>query len=220
MIQEPKDKNNYYFIPEIKEWMPRVTQVLKIISKGDAFDTWLMNKGQESKTILSDAGDIGTSLHNRLEEIGKGIVINRDALKERERLWLEEFDVWREENINKFLETEMTVYNPIYPYAGTLDSLVELKDKRIALLDYKTSKYIYDTHELQVVAYKKAYEGMFQVKIDTAFILNFSKENKKKLLTVKELGSFDEQYEIWLCALKLWYWKFGKQQEYYKTQQT
>jgi ATP-dependent exoDNAse (exonuclease V) beta subunit len=213
MIQKPEKENDYYYIPELKEWFPRVTQVLKIISKGEAFENWLRNKGQESKTLLSDAGDIGTSLHNRLEEIGKGIKINKDALKERERLWVEEFEVWQNENVSRFIETERTVFNAVDGYAGTLDSLVELKDKRIALLDYKTTKYIYDTHELQVVAYLRAYEQMFKIKIDTAFILNFSKENKTKFLTIKEVKDISGQYEIWLHALKLWYWKFGKYQE-------
>lgn len=211
MITEPKDKQNYYYIPELEQWLPRVTQVLKIISKGEAYENWLRTKGEESKTLLTDAGDIGTSLHNRLEEIGKGITINREALKEQEQGWLKEFDVWKETNIAKFIETERTVYNPVDGYAGTLDALVELKDKTVALLDYKTTKHIYDTHELQVVAYVRAYEEMFKIKIDKAFILNFSKENKK--LTVKEVKDIDGQYEVWLHALKLWYWKFYKYAE-------
>ena len=211
MIQEPKDKNNYYFIPEIKEWLPRVTQVLKIIAKGEGFEKWLMNKGNEAKTLLTDAGDIGTSLHNRLEEIGKGIPVKLEALKPLEKTWIEQFLVWKEENIEKFLETERAVYNPVDRYAGTLDSLVVLKDKRIALLDYKTSKYIYDTHELQVVAYVRAYEELYKLKIDTVFILKFSKENGK--LEIKEVKDINSQYEVWLHALKLWYWKFNKYQE-------
>jgi len=217
MLNEPKDKNNYYYILELKEWLPRVTQVLKVIAKGEAFDNWLKTKGSEATTLLTTAGDIGASLHNRLEEIGKGIVINREALQPLEKRWVLEFDQWKELNVEKFLETERTVFHPLHLYAGTLDSLVLLKDKRVALLDYKTSKYIYDTHELQVVAYVKAYEALYNIKIDTAFILNFSKdETKKTLLKVKEVNDIDGQYEAWLHALALWYWKFSKYQEFKK----
>ncbi len=214
MITEPKKKNDYYYIPEIKEWLPRVTQVLKIISKGEAFENWLRTNGAQSNELLTTAGDIGTSLHNRLEEIGKGIKINLEALVPLERLWIVEFNTWKENNIKRFIETERTVYNPTDKYAGTLDSLVELKDGRIALLDYKTTKFIYDTHELQVVAYVRAYEETYKVKINTAFILNFSKnEAKKNKLSVKEIKNIQGQYEIWIHALKLWYWKFEKYQE-------
>jgi hypothetical protein len=107
----------------------------------------------------------------------------------------------------------MTVYNSKDGYAGTLDSLILLKDKRIALLDYKTSKYIYDTYELQVAAYIRAYEEMQKAKIDTAFILRFDKGAGKKVFEVKEIRDISKQYEIFLCALKLFYWKYGKYQE-------
>lgn len=204
-ITEPKDKQDYYFIPDVG-WLPRVTNVLDIISKGKAFNNWLKNKGKEADTLLTDAGDIGTSIHNRLEEIGKGIPINLAALKERERLWVEEFGVWQKENIEKFIQTEMTVYNSKDGYAGTLDAIVKLTDGRTALLDYKTGKYIYDTYELQCVAYLKAYK----FSINTAFILRFEKGDKKPLLEIKEVKDIDKQYEIFLCVLKLWYWKYNK----------
>ena len=212
MVEEPINKQDYYFIPEIG-WLPRVTNILNIISKGRAFDNWLMNKGKEATTIVSDAGDIGSSIHNRLEEIGKGIPFNIEALKERERAWVEEFLSWGKDNIGRFLETEKTIYHAKEGYGGTLDALIETKDKRIALLDYKTSKYCYDTYDLQCSAYIRAYEDMLKTKIDTAFILRFEKGDKKPLLEVKEVKDIQEQYEIFLCALKLWKWKYDKYQE-------
>jgi hypothetical protein len=74
-IIDPQDKQDYYFISTVG-WLPRVTKILDIISKGKAFNNWLKDKGKEADTLLSDAGDIGSSLHNRLEEIGKGIYPN------------------------------------------------------------------------------------------------------------------------------------------------
>lgn len=213
MIDIPKNKSEYAFIPEVG-WLPRVTNVLKIISKGEAFDNWLRSKGQESKTLLSEAGDIGSSLHQRLEEIGKGIPINREALKDQEKAWVEKFDQWSKENIEKFIETERPVWSLKDGYAGTLDSIVLLKGGQVtALLDYKTSKYIYDTYDLQVSAYVKAYEEMFKVKINTAYILRFDKTDGK--LEVKEVKGIHVHYEVFLCALRLWNWKNSKEVKFY-----
>jgi ATP-dependent exoDNAse (exonuclease V) beta subunit len=211
---DPKDKSKYYFFEEINEYVPRVTEVLKIIAKGEAFNNWLRNKGKSSENLLTTAGDIGSSLHKHLENIGLGKAIDAKDVSPLEEKWLAEFYVWQAENIDSFIETEGRVFHLVDKYAGTLDSLVKLKDGRIALLDYKTTKYIYDTHELQVVAYVKAYEDMSGIKINTAFILNFSKEDKKKLLSVKEVKNIPAQYEIWIHALKLWKWRFEKQKEW------
>ena len=207
-------KGKYYFIEEIGEEVPRVTEVLKIIAKGEAFDNWLRNKGKSSENLLTTAGDIGSSLHKHLETIGLGKEIDTKDISTLEEKWLAEFYIWQEENVDSFVETEGRVWHKVDKYAGTLDSLVKLKDGRIAVLDYKTTKYIYDTHELQVVAYVKAYEEMSGIKIDTAFILNFSQEDKKKLLSVKEVKDIPAQYEIWIHALKLWKWKFEKRKEW------
>lgn len=207
-------KSKYYYIEEIKEEVPRVTEVLKIIAKGEAFDNWLRNKGKSSENLLTTAGDIGSSLHKHLETIGLGKGVDTKDITPLEEKWLAEFYEWQKENIDSFVETEGRVYHKTDKYAGTLDSLVKLKDGRIAVLDYKTTKYIYDTHELQVVAYVKAYEDMSGIKVDTAFILNFSKEDKKKLLSVKEVKNIPAQYEIWIHALKLWKWKFEKAKEW------
>jgi hypothetical protein len=109
---EPLNKEEFKYIPDFG-WFPRVTNILKVISKGKGYDNWLMNKGKEAKDILSDAGDIGTSLHQRLEEIGKGIQINTEALKPLEKKWVGEFNAWKEQNIDKFLETEHTVWHNV-----------------------------------------------------------------------------------------------------------
>ena len=210
-IQEPTNKQDYYYIPNVG-WLPRVTNILKIIAKGEKYDEWLRNQGQNSKAIMSEAGDIGTSIHNRLEEIGKGIPMHIEALKPLERKWVGYFNEWRNEHISSFITTERPIHSVKERYAGTLDSIVTLKDKRIALLDYKTSKYIYDTHELQCCAYIKAYEEMVGTHIDTSFILRFDKNSG--LLQVKEIVNIDAQYEVFLHALKLWYWKYGKYQEF------
>jgi hypothetical protein len=214
--------------------LPRVTYVLKTVSTGEVLINWvkklikdyifefvskggvisnsnltniLETIGELNNKALKEAGFIGTDFHNIAENIGKGIAL--PEIKEpRVKEWVDLFNTWLGENVKRFIETEKDVYTD--RYCGTLDALVELKDGRIALLDYKTSKYIYDTHHLQVAAYVKAYEQMNKIKIDTAFILRFEKGDKKKLFEVKEIGEIDYQAEIFNKVLDIWNWQKGK----------
>ena len=200
----PKDQSDFRFMEEEHLWLPRVTHILNIIAKGKGFENWLKQKGDKADTLKEEAGDFGSNIHTHLEEIGKGIKINIEALKPRERRCVEAFIKWKDENVKRFVETEHPIVNLEYGYVGTLDAIVETKDGKIALLDYKTSKYIYDTYKLQIGAYYKGYPK----KIDTAFILRFEKrEKEKKSLEIKEINNLDFQFEIFLCALRLWYWK-------------
>lgn len=214
--------------------LPRVTYVLNTISKGEYLIEWVkklikeylfnfvskggvvdrnnivkINEilGELNKTALKEAGFIGTDFHNILENIGKGIEL--PEIKEpRVKEWIDLFNEWIKSNVKTFVETEKDIFTDTY--CGTLDALVELKDGKLAVLDYKTSKYIYDTHELQVAAYVKAYEQMKNVKIDTAFILRFEKGDKKPLMEVKEITAINYQAEIFNKVLEVWKWKNKK----------
>lgn len=206
MIDEHNPKY-FHFIPDLQENLPRVTQITKIIAKGEAFENWLKTQGNKAKELLETAGDIGSSFHNRAEEIGKGIQINLDALKPQERTWVDEFLKWKDLNVKRFIETEQLVWHNVEGYSGTLDALVELNNGKLAVLDYKTSKYIYPEHHLQVSAYLKAYEWTHSIKVDTAIILKFDKTGKA--MQVKEIEAIDEVFKVFLCALRIWEWKYG-----------
>ncbi len=204
-------KGHTYFVKELDKEVPSVTTILNIIAKGEGFNNWLKKQGDKADTLLQEAGDFGSNIHNHLETIGKGIPINLKALKPRELRCVKTFLGWKEEFVDSFLKTEMEIYSIKEEFAGTMDALVKLKDGRIFLLDYKTSKYLYDTNHLQVVAYLKAYEEIYPLKIDGAYILRFEKDDKKEQdMEIKEVENIDYQYEVFLCALKLWNWKERK----------
>jgi len=184
--------------------LPRVTHILKVLSKGEGFEKWLKTHGNNADYLLKEAGFIGTDFHNIAENIGKGISL--PEIKEpKVKGWVDEFNKWITNNVKTFIETERDVSTD--RYCGTLDSLVELKDGKIAVLDYKTSKYIYDTHWLQVSAYWKAYEEMTNVKISTAFILRFEKGDKEPVMEVKEIEDIDYLSSIFNKVVDIWYWK-------------
>ena len=222
--------DHFYYHEPSKLYVPSVAKVLDVISKGNALIGWVKKlitdylikfcQGggvlnlknvfsiveelkQLNETALSEAGDFGTNIHNFLEAIGKGIPINLEALTPKQRRCVEAFISWKDTNVKGFLETEQKLCTP--DYGGTLDAVVQLKDGRIALLDYKTSAYIYDTYDLQCAAYVKAYELNTGRRIDTAFILRFEKkDDKKQEMQEKEVVEIDYKYDLFVSALKLW----------------
>jgi len=211
-MQKRVNQGKYKLNPETGKYLPRVTHILNIIDKGEGFYNWLKKEGSNADVIMKKAGDIGSGLHNILEKIAKGEKIATGKLKGLNKKWTTEFLKWKDANIEKFIESEKTVYSE--SYIGTLDSLVLKKDMKVALLDYKTSGQIYDTVWLQLSAYWKAYELHNPTRIDEAYVLHFSKETGK--LTVKQfsIGSYhldlELHYNIFLKALGIWNWRYNK----------
>ena len=200
-----KDNNRFYFSKETKTWYPSVTTIIGIIAKGEGFYQWLRKEGEKSKEILTEAGDFGQNIHNQLEAIGKGIEVNLDALKPKQRRCVEAFHKWVKENVKRFISVEELFVNTEDGYGGRIDAIVEMLDGTIAILDYKTSNSIYDTHELQVGAY-----GVPRG-ISDAYILRFEKDEKKeKDLEVRKITITYELFVIFLSALKVWNWKNKK----------
>lgn len=211
-------------------YVPSVTKVLDIVDKGGALIGWVkklirvyiqeqVDGGRVidkknvlefiaelmklNETVLTDAGDFGSVIHNHLEAIGKGIPINLEALKPKEKRCVSAFIAWKDKHVKKFIQTEQEVFGD--DYAGTLDAVVELNDGRVAVLDYKTSGAIYDTYGLQVAAYAHA----LPMHVDTAYILRFEKkEDVKKDMEEKEVENLEGGYEVFRYALGLWLWKF------------
>jgi hypothetical protein len=205
-------KNHFYYSKERNVWLPGATKILSVIAKGEGFYEWLRKNGQDSKKLLSEAGDFGSTVHNLVEAVGKGVEVNLETLKPKERRCLTAFISWKNDCVERFIATEQPIVNAKDGYGGTLDAIVEMKDGEIALLDYKTSAAIYPEAELQVVAYIKAYESTHDTKINTAYILRFEKnEDKKNDMQIVRVKDIDQLYEVFLAVTKLWYWKFGSQ---------
>ena len=201
-----RTSDHFYLYQPSKQYVPSVTKVLDVISKGEFFNNWLKKQGANADKIVGEAADFGSNVHNFLELIGKGIAVNLDALTPQQRRCVSAFITWKDENVKAFIETEQEICTP--DYGGTLDAVVELKDGRTALLDYKTSGWTYDTYDLQVAAYVKAYELNKGKKINTGYILRFEKkEEKKQDIYISEVLDLDYKFDLFQAALKLWYWK-------------
>lgn len=209
------DPSSFGTVPNTDLHLPRVTKILNIISKGEGFNNWLKKQGDKADTILETAGDFGSEIHHILQEIGQNKEIAIDILSPKHKRCTKAFIEWKDDHIKRFIETEQPVWDIENGYFGTLDAVVELKDGRLAVLDYKTSGRIYDTYYLQVSAYTYAYQLLSGEKIDTAFILRFEKDDTKmKNMEEKEVSDLAYEYEHFLTALKLWKWQNNKIKHY------
>lgn len=208
MIKEPKNKNGFKYF-ESYGYLPRVSTILKIISKGDYFDKWLKKEGDNADVLSAKACDTGTGWHNILEKIGKGETITPETYTPLENIWLKAFLEWKNKNIKVFVSTEKPIYHPEDLYCGTLDALAILQDEQIIVLDYKTSARCYKTYFLQIAAYIRAVEKMEGVRLNGAKILRFNKkaETEGKPMEVIDVPDIDDHYEVFKHALAIWRWE-------------
>lgn len=131
-------------------------------------------------TKLQEAGDVGTAVHQWIEmyvnaQMGKGeepqIPMGPEVVTRGVNRWLE----WERASDVHWLYSEQRIYHPDFHYAGTLDA-VAILDGVLTLIDFKTSKSVYDEHRLQTAAYVRALELETGMKIEERKIQMISKK--------------------------------------------
>lgn len=107
------------------------------------------------------AANRGTTIHSLIEAHKKtGVVI--ETVPDELKGYASAFYDWTSKNNLEILESERTVFNEEYKYAGTLDMLAKLNGETV-VLDFKTNKTatIYDEAHLQVSAYQHSLPEMY-----------------------------------------------------------
>lgn len=135
--------------------LPSVTTICACYPKGDGFYRWLANIGwDEAQNIKEQAGVIGRNVHSRIEEFIK----TEDM--DFENITLEEIDMlknfiewWYDLKNKKVIASEIAVVNKKVGYAGTVDLIMEIDGEKW-VIDIKTPKNIWPSHEIQLAAYK------------------------------------------------------------------
>jgi len=204
---------------------PSVTQILDILDK-PALKQWAVNMAcnyikdnvksgdfdateikdladqakKEWKNLSQEAMSIGSEVHSLIE---KYIKDGRDAVGEMrpevENAFLAFLD-WEKENIDKWLASEMTVYDPTIGYAGTLDAIAKMKKNvtfngLIYVLDFKASKGFYDGYGMQLSGYRGAVQRELDYSIDGQGIVRLDKETG-----LPEFKDYSKVYEAKLSA--------------------
>lgn len=162
-------------IPEFKA-VPSLTWIAQSYPKGIGYYKWLAEHGwDEAETIKTQAGDKGSKVHEAIADIiqGKEVRIDSKYLnrtsEQLEELTLEECDAilsykkWYADTEKEYIIEVITWENSMFSdkenFAGTVDFIVKLthretKEEVYWVIDFKTSQFIWASHEIQINGYK------------------------------------------------------------------
>lgn len=167
--------------------------------------------------------DLGSTAHNAIEALSLGRMTMADVPEEVQHHangWL----AWVQGFVAQILLVEATVWSHRYGYAGTLDTVVTLKDGRNCLVDYKTSKDVYTEAALQLAALRNAdcvvsTDGEFAMpRIDCCAVLHLpapvltpkGKQSIRGKWSFREVTADAEDFDVFLALQKVYRWEHGK----------
>ena len=108
------------------------------------------------KSASTAAKSIGTEVHHMIEDYirtGEDPSVSSDAAANAFLAFLE----WESKNNVRWIASEITLYHRHIGYAGTADARAVINDHEY-IVDFKTSKAVYDEYRVQLAAYKAAAE--------------------------------------------------------------
>ena len=197
-------------IPKATEvFVPSVTWITSFYPKGVAYFKWLANLGwNEAEAAKQAAADKGSKVHKAIVDLIDGKDIPMDAkyvnpsTEQPEELTVEEWEAlmsfrdWFVLTKPQVLARESVVFSDEYGYAGTIDIFCKIEGETW-LIDFKTGQYIWPSSELQVSAYKHAFEKP----IDKLGILQLGYRRNKNLFKLTEV---EDQFSLFLAAKQIW----------------
>jgi CRISPR/Cas system-associated exonuclease Cas4 (RecB family) len=186
---------HYYFVDG--DYYPGVTSILdEAAPTGYGLKQFFLNHtAADAEEIRSESASFGSEMHRLYEELLNGVELDLKARDLKSVKHLISFKEWYKEFKPHDFKTEMMVYSKKYKYAGTLDFVGTHMGKRW-LVDFKTSSGIHFNHEIQLVAYKRAYEEMTGETIDHMGILRTGTKHKAGY----EFKEIDRNFNDFFCV--------------------
>jgi PD-(D/E)XK nuclease superfamily len=179
-----------------------------------------------SKAYISrrdNAGTIGTYVHDFLEAelrhrsgMGDPAVLPSDvpseffpSVKKSIGAGLKFFD----EHKITLVQAEEPRWSPTYGFIGTMDAIAYV-DGKLTVLDYKTSKRLYDTVFLQLAAYQMAYQEEYpDQQIEQRLGINVCRDGS--LITKsRDNLTYKSDVDCFLALLTAWRWDRVNQGEF------
>ena len=154
--------------------VPSVTTILGRYKNSPGLIIWSNKLGLEGKSYhaeLNKAGDIGTALHELAELHIKGDYYELPEDSIVQECFNKFKDWWSEQNYEVNF-TEKSFCCRKYKYGGTADLLVNGD----TIIDFKTSKAVYDDHLVQMSAYRYMIEEQDGIEINKGILARFGKE--------------------------------------------
>jgi hypothetical protein len=176
----------------------------KHLKAGESYDEIEIKKileGAKSahRTKKEDAGDIGTLVHEAIEQYiktGK----EEAPVHEKAKVCFENFIKWVKDKKVIFTESERKIYSQRLRYAGTMDFVCKIGGMTF-VGDIKTASGVYDEMWFQCSGYQQAYEEETGIKIDGQIIVRVGKTGD---FEAPENYEYEENVEAFNGALKLY----------------
>lgn len=166
--------------------VPGVTTVIDKTLPKPALVYWAFEQGKSYERgeisglydKRDEAADFGTKVHELVEKTIKGKLdpAELDDVPHGVRFGYEAYLDWQSMTKLKVIATELEMVSEKHGYAGTPDAIGQIGDNQMVLLDWKTSKGVYDSHLIQVAAYANLLEE-HEIMIDSVHIVVFNKES-------------------------------------------
>lgn len=139
--------------------LPSVTTLLGVIDKSGPLMAWAVAEtkaGRDYRATRDTAATRGTSVHDALEVLAsKGTPPELADFPAEDRGYVKALCRWWIDHDPEPVLVEQIVASPTHRFAGKFDLVAEIQGMR-HLIDLKTSKRVYDTHHLQIAAYRLA----------------------------------------------------------------
>lgn len=162
--------------------VPGVTTILGRFKDSGGLIHWAWEQGRDGKDYRATrdaAAEAGNIAHQWIDDdIHERPQTRLDA--DPETLWkagqaLEAFRDWRSMVKFEVVETETPLISELYRFGGTFDALARV-NRRLVLLDWKTSNRIYPEYLVQLSAYRQLLKERGGEVPDSAYLLRVGKE--------------------------------------------
>ena len=228
-IERVTGRSRYYLVDEKK--LPSVTSVLSKVYPKPALYGWYAKRGREavaeylgdyiSEPIsygllenavaeaklkpaqeAKEAADLGSLAHELISEELQGNVLPVPVVLEPV---MDSFHRWQDTEKLTLVDTEVAIFGE--GYAGTIDALYTRPNGSYLLVDFKTSKAIYDDHYIQAWAYMDAIFSSTDGHINPGLIMDAQIIRLGKEVPEWEVVDVDGHREkpIWDAALAFYH---------------
>jgi hypothetical protein len=187
--------------------VPGTTTILGVINK-PALMYWAWDLGMQGidyRKYTDEMASIGTLVHKRIEDHIKGVETDfadyRPTQIKISDVGYHKFLEWEQENNPQYLRSELMLSSAKYGYGGTVDLYARIGEKYV-LIDFKTSKAIYDDQFCQVSAYAQLLRenGML---CDEVMILRIGRDESEGF-EVRKVNQEELYFEVFKNALSIY----------------
>ncbi len=202
-----KKPHQKYFVGKVQ--VPGVTTVLSVIGKPFLVPwAWKMGmQGKDYKELTGEAASIGSIAHFLCECFVTGHKANledyhNDEIDIAKSCTAKFIKFWRAGGYT-LVSSEKQLVSKSLRFGGTLDLVARDKNKKLLLIDLKTSKAIYEDYWHQVSAYKKLHEENKLGIINKVVICRIPKDASDFETEERTLAQLENHWGVFKAALNL-----------------